>query len=35
MNGMGVAVISSSQGIITDKKARTDNLGGEVVCTIW
>jgi small subunit ribosomal protein S8 len=35
MNGMGVAVISSSQGIITDKKARADNLGGEVVCTIW
>jgi small subunit ribosomal protein S8 len=35
MNGMGIAVISTSRGIITDKRARADNLGGEVVCTVW
>ena len=35
MNGMGIAIISTSKGIITDKKARAENLGGEVVCTIW
>lgn len=35
LNGMGVAVISTSKGVMTDKKARKENLGGEVLCTIW
>jgi small subunit ribosomal protein S8 len=35
LNGMGVAVISTSRGIMTDKRARQENLGGEVLCHIW
>jgi small subunit ribosomal protein S8 len=34
-NGMGIAIISTSRGVITDKKAKKDNLGGEVICTVW
>jgi small subunit ribosomal protein S8 len=34
-NGYGVAVISTSQGIMTDKKARAANIGGEVLCTVF
>lgn len=34
-NGMGVAVLSTSKGIMTDKNARKENVGGEVICTIW
>jgi small subunit ribosomal protein S8 len=34
-NGYGVAVVSTSQGIMTDKKARTANIGGEVLCTVF
>lgn len=34
-NGLGVAIISTSKGIMTDKKARQLNVGGEVICTIW
>ena len=34
-NGYGVAVISTSQGIMTDKKARANNVGGEVLCTVF
>jgi small subunit ribosomal protein S8 len=32
---MGVAVISTSQGIMTDRKARALGIGGEVLCKIW
>ena len=35
LNGMGIAVISTSRGIMTDKEARKENLGGEVLCNIW
>lgn len=35
LNGLGVAVISTSKGIVTDKEARTLGLGGEVLCYIW
>jgi len=35
LNGMGIAVISTSKGVMTDKKARKENLGGEVLCTVW
>jgi small subunit ribosomal protein S8 len=34
-NGMGVAVLSTSKGILTDKQARRENLGGEILCTIF
>ncbi|MBU1055754.1 MAG: 30S ribosomal protein S8 [Proteobacteria bacterium] len=35
LNGMGVAVLSTSKGLMTDKKAVKENLGGEVLCKIW
>jgi small subunit ribosomal protein S8 len=35
MNGLGVAIISTSKGIITDKKARKENVGGEVIAFVW
>jgi small subunit ribosomal protein S8 len=35
LNGMGIAVLSTSRGIMTDKQARRDNVGGEVLCQIW
>jgi small subunit ribosomal protein S8 len=34
-NGLGIAVISTSQGLMTDKEARRRNIGGEVLCYIW
>jgi small subunit ribosomal protein S8 len=34
-NGMGIAVLSTSKGILSDKEARKDNVGGEVLCEIW
>lgn len=35
LGGLGIAVISSSKGIITDKTARKEHVGGEVICYIW
>ena len=35
LNGLGIAVISTSRGVMTDKEARKQNLGGEVLCYIW
>ena len=35
MNGLGIAVVSTSKGIMTDKKARTLNIGGEVLAFVW
>jgi len=35
MNGMGVAILSTSQGMMSDKKARSENMGGEIICNIW
>lgn len=35
LNGMGISVISTSKGVMTDRQARKDNVGGEVLCTIW
>ncbi len=35
LGGLGVAIISTSKGIMTDKAARKENLGGEVLCYIW
>lgn len=34
-NGLGIAVISTSKGVMTDKSARKMNVGGEVICTVW
>jgi small subunit ribosomal protein S8 len=34
-NGFGTSIISTSKGVLTDKKAREKNLGGEVICYIW
>jgi small subunit ribosomal protein S8 len=34
LNGLGVAIISTSKGVMTDKEARTENVGGEVLCYI-
>jgi len=34
-NGLGVAIISTSKGVMTDKEARAQNVGGEVLCQVW
>ena len=34
-NGLGIAVISTSHGLMTDKEARRRNVGGEVLCFVW
>jgi small subunit ribosomal protein S8 len=34
-NGLGIAIISTSQGLMTDKEARSKNVGGEVLCFVW
>jgi small subunit ribosomal protein S8 len=34
LNGLGVAIISTSHGLMTDKEARTQNVGGEVICYV-
>ncbi len=35
LNGLGIAVISTSRGLLTDKEARKEGVGGEVICYIW
>ena len=35
LGGMGVAVLSTSQGLLTDREARKRNVGGEVLCYVW
>lgn len=35
LNGLGVAIISTSKGIMTDKEARTEHIGGEVLCHVY
>lgn len=35
LGGLGTAVLSTSKGIMTDKKARVEGIGGEVICYIW
>ena len=34
-NGLGIAIMSTSKGVMTDKAAREKNIGGEVLCTLW
>ncbi len=35
MNGLGIAIVSTSKGVMTDKKARLANVGGEVLAFVW
>lgn len=35
LRGLGIAIISTSQGVMTDKQARRAGIGGEVICYIW
>lgn len=35
MNGLGTAILSTSQGVMTDKRARKLGIGGEVLCHVW
>ena len=35
MNGLGVAIVSTSKGLMTDKQARKSNIGGEVLAFVW
>jgi small subunit ribosomal protein S8 len=35
LNGLGISIISTSKGVMTDKQARELNVGGEVLCNIW
>lgn len=35
LGGMGIAIISTSKGLLTDRKARKENLGGEILCYIY
>lgn len=34
-NGLGVSILSTSHGLMTDRKARQDKLGGEILCEVW
>lgn len=35
LNGLGIALVSTSKGVMTDKEARLANIGGEVLCSVW
>ncbi|MED5766055.1 30S ribosomal protein S8 [Streptococcus anginosus] len=35
LNGLGIAIISTSEGLLTDKEARQKNVGGEVIAYVW
>ncbi|MGI5894545.1 MAG: 30S ribosomal protein S8 [Candidatus Merdivicinus sp.] len=35
MKGLGIAIVSTSKGVMTDKKARRENVGGEVLAFVW
>ena len=35
LNGLGIAVVSTSNGIMVDREARKNGLGGEVICYVW
>ena len=35
LNGAGIAIISTSRGLLTDRQCRTENVGGEVLCYVW
>jgi small subunit ribosomal protein S8 len=35
LNGLGIAILTTSKGLLTDKKAKKENVGGEILCRIW
>jgi small subunit ribosomal protein S8 len=35
LNGLGISIISTSRGVISDREARQKKLGGEVLCELW
>jgi small subunit ribosomal protein S8 len=35
LNGLGISILSTSKGVMTDKNARKQNVGGEILCNIW
>ncbi|HZZ84625.1 MAG TPA: 30S ribosomal protein S8 [Anaeromyxobacteraceae bacterium] len=35
LNGMGIAILSTSKGVMVDREARKQKVGGELICTIW
>lgn len=35
LNGLGIAILSTSKGVMTDKEARNENVGGEVICYVY
>ncbi|MCI6157270.1 MAG: 30S ribosomal protein S8 [Peptoniphilaceae bacterium] len=35
LNGLGIAILSTSHGVMTDKQARKEGVGGEVICYVW
>lgn len=35
LNGLGLAILSTSKGLLTDKQAKVESVGGEVICHIW
>jgi small subunit ribosomal protein S8 len=35
LDGLGIAVLSTSKGVMSDRRARAEKLGGELICTVW
>jgi small subunit ribosomal protein S8 len=35
LDGLGIAVVSTSKGVMSDRRARSEKLGGELLCTVW
>jgi len=35
LGGLGISIVSTSKGLLTDRKARKENVGGEVLCNVW
>ena len=35
LNGMGIAILSTSKGVLVDREARKQKVGGELICTVW
>jgi len=35
LNGMGISIISTSKGVMSDRKCREEKVGGEILCTVW
>ncbi|QRN85360.1 30S ribosomal protein S8 [Clostridia bacterium] len=35
LNGLGIAILTTSKGVMTDKQARTNGVGGEIICYVW